>query len=137
MKTRLHRNLFIGLALAAAFAVPIAAANAPDTVTVPTELAYIQAPGGDNDLSRWENFRGGPGGGGPVFPSDYLGHELGGPVGVGTVDVRYPSAAPQSGNGFDWADASVGAGFVLGISLLAAAGVLALRRRRALTPRVT
>ena len=132
MKARLHKNLLVGLTLAAAFAVPIAAARAPDTVTVPTELAYIQAPGGNSDLSRWESFRGGPGGGGPVFPSDYLGHELGGPGSAGGVSVAYPFAAANGGGGLDWADAAVGAGFMAGIALLVAAGLLAMRRRRTL-----
>ena len=132
MKARLHKNLVVGLALAAAVTAPIAAAKAPDTVTVPPELAYIQAPGGNSDLSRWENFRGGPGGGGPVFPSDYLGHELGGPGSASGVSVAYPSVAVNGGSGFDWADAAVGAGFMAGIALLVAAGLLAMRRRRTL-----
>jgi hypothetical protein len=131
MKARLHKNLVVGLALAAALMAPIAAAKATDTVTVPPELSYIQAPGGNNDLDRWENFRGGPGGGGPILPSDYLGHELGGPGGVGVVDTGSPMAA-NSVNRFDWADAGVGAAFVAGIALLIAAGLLAWSKRRPL-----
>jgi hypothetical protein len=131
MKARLPKNLLVGLTLAAAFAVPIAAAKAPDTVTVPPELSYIQAPGGNNDLGRWETFRGGPGGGGPVFPSDYIGgHDYAGPGSAGVVGTG--SVTPLSRNGFDWADAAVGAGFVAGLALLVAAGLLALRRRRTL-----
>jgi hypothetical protein len=131
MRARIHKRLLVGLALAAALTAPAAAAQSPDAGTVPPELSYIQAPGGNNDLDRWQTFRGGPGGGGPVFPSDYLGHELGGPASVGLVETQSPAAA-ISGNDFDWADAAVGAGFVAGLALLVAAGVLALRKRRTL-----
>ena len=131
MRARIHKKLFVGLALAAAFTAPAAAAQSPDTVTVPPELSYIQAPGGNTDLGRWETFRGGPGGGGPLFPSDYLGHDVGGPVGVGLVSTG-PVATVQARPGFDWADAGVGAGFAAGLALLVTAGLLALRRRRPL-----
>ena len=112
MKARL-RKLLVGLVLAAALAAPIATGKAPDTVTVPAELTYIQGPGGNNDLSRWENFRGGPGG-------------------VGVVGTGFAPAVVTDG-GFDWLDACVGAGFAAGIALLAA-GLVALRRRRPLAP---
>jgi hypothetical protein len=130
MRARIHKQLFVGLALAAALTAPAAVAQSPDTVTVPPALSYIQAPGGNNDLSRFEGYRGGPGAVGMVNPSDYLGHDFGGPGGVGPVGSV--SVAPQSSNTFDWADAGVGAGFAAGLALLLAAGVLALRRRRTL-----
>ena len=131
MKARLHKNLVVGLAFAAAVTAPPAMAQSPDTVTVPPELSYIQAPGGNNDLGRWETFRGGPGGGGPVFPSDYIGgHDDAGPGSAGVVGAV--SITPLTRNGFDWADAAVGAGFAAGLALLVAAGLLALRRRRPL-----
>jgi hypothetical protein len=40
-----------------------------------------------------------------------------------------PAGAP---NGFDWTDAGIGAGSTLGLALLVAAAMLALRRRHAL-----
>ncbi len=44
-----------------------------------------------------------------------------------------PIVAPATtGDGFDWADAAVGAGFAAGIALLVAAGLLTARRRRTL-----
>ena len=111
MTARLHK-LLVGLAVAAAVAAPIAAAKAPDRVAVPPELMYIQGPGGNSDLSRFQNFRGGP-------------------VGVGAVDPVTAATAATDG-GFDWADAGVGAGFVAGIALLIAGGLLAWSRRRPL-----
>jgi hypothetical protein len=111
MKTPLHKML-IGLALAAALAAPIAAAKAPDTVTVPAELAYIQGPGGNNNLSQFENYRGGPGG-------------------VGIVDTEFAPKVATNG-GFDWVDAAVGAGFAAGIALIVGAALLARGRRRPL-----
>ena len=131
MKASLHKNLVVGLVLATALTAPTALAKSPDMVTVPPELAYIQAPGGNNDLSRWEIFRGGPGGGGPIFPSDYLGHDLGGPGSAGAVATGSPLAT-NSVNRFDWTDAGIGAGFVAGVALLVAAGLLAWSRRRPL-----
>ena len=111
MKTRLH-TLFVGLALAAAIAAPVATAQAPDAVTVPDELAYIQGPGGNNDVSRWESFRGGP-------------------VGVGVMDTRFaPTVATNSG--FDWGNTAVGAGLVTGIALLVGAILIARTRRHPL-----
>ncbi len=131
MTARIHKQLLVGLALAAALTAPTAMAQSPDTVTVPPALSYIQAPGGNNDLGRWETFRGGPGGGGPVFPSDYIGgHDYAGPGSAGVVGAV--SVTPLTRNGFDWADAAVGAGFAVGLALLVAAGLLALRRRRTL-----
>ena len=129
MKTRLHK-LLVGLALLAGIMAPTAIAQTPNSVTVPSGLAYIQGPGGNNDLSRWENFRGGPGGGGPLLASDYLGHNVGGPTGVGIVAGMEPVTV-GSESSFDWIDAAVGAGFAAGIALLAA-GLVLLRRRRPL-----
>src|SRR5262245_48917932 len=123
-------KLIVGIALAAAMVAPAAFAQAPAAVMVPSDLMYIQGPGGNTDLSRFENFRGGPGGGGPLLPSDYLGHELGGPGSAGDVSVAFPPVAANGGSGFDWADAAVGAGFMAGIALLLAAGLLAMRGRR-------
>ena len=110
--TALLHKLLVGLAVAAAVAAPTAAAKAPDAVAVPPELMYIQGPGGNSDLSRFQNFRGGP-------------------VGVGAVDTVTTPVAPADG-GFDWVDAAVGAGFVAGIALLVGAGLLAWSRRRPL-----
>ena len=133
MKARFDKKLFVGIALAAALTAPAAAAEAPASVTVPNELSYIQAPGGNSDVTRFQNFRGGPGGAGPILPSDYLGHELGGPGGVTDVGIRYPApASAPTANSFDWADAAVGAGFASGLALLALGCALARRRRRSL-----
>lgn len=112
MKARFHK-LLVGLTLAAALAAPVATAQAPDSVTVPSELAYIQGPGGNNDLSRWESFRGGP-------------------AGVGVVGAGSLPPVVATEGGFDWVDAAVGAGFVAGIALLVGAGLLARSRRRPL-----
>jgi hypothetical protein len=56
-----------------------------------------------------------------------------GAVSVGRSDVRVaPALAPatQPGGTFEWADASVGAGFALMISLLVAGGASIRARRR-------
>lgn len=99
-------------------------------ITIPSWLSQLRQPGGISGLANFENFRGGPGAGGPVFPSDFLGHDLAGPGVAGSaigVETETPVVAR-----FDWADAAVGAGFEAGIALLVAAGVLTIRRRRSL-----
>lgn len=101
----------ITLALAvAAVAIPVAPAGNSDS--------YIGHPGG-------------PGAAGPVMP-EYNGVALnreliGGPGGAGPV-LSVP--ARSKGEGFDWADAAVGGGFVAGIALLAAAAAMLVRGRR-------
>jgi hypothetical protein len=153
MKTWFDKKVLVGLALAAALAAPIASAKTPEKTTIPSELSYIRAPGAVSDLARFEGFRGGPTGAyesqglkvtipselsyiqAPGSVSDLARFEgfRGGPGGVTDVGTRYPAtASAPTGNACDWADASVGAGFTAGIALLAAAGVLALRRRRPL-----
>ena len=58
MKARIHKKLFVGLALAAALTAPAAVLRSRQTrVPAPPELSYIQGPGGNNDLGRWETFR--------------------------------------------------------------------------------
>jgi hypothetical protein len=153
MKTWFDKKVLVGLALAAALTAPIASAKAPAKVTIPSKLSYIQAPGSVSDLARFEEFRGGPTGAyesqglkvtiprelsyiqAPGSVSDLARFEgfRGGPAGVTDVGIRYPATEPApTGNAFDWTDAAVGAGFAAGIALLAAAGALALRRRRPL-----
>jgi hypothetical protein len=151
MMARFDKRQLVGIALAAILVVPAASAKAPSAVTIPEELAHIQQPGGVSDLAWLENFRGGPGGvyemeGARVkIPSElsyiqapgsvnYLAQFegfRGGPGGVTDV-IRYsaPAVAP-AGSAFDWAAAIIGASFAAGIAL-AAAGLLALRRRRPL-----
>lgn len=154
MQARLDKKLLVGFALAAALAAPLAAAKSPGTVTIPDELAYIQEPGSVSDLSRFESFRGGPAGvyesptsakvtipstlsyiQAPGSVSDLARFEgfRGGPGGVSDIGIRYPTAAGAPvGDGFDWTDAAVGAGFASGLALFILGGALALRRRRSL-----
>jgi hypothetical protein len=49
--------------------------------------------------------------------------------GAGAVDRPSPVVSIQS-DGFDWADAGIGAGGAAGLALLAAAATLGLRRQR-------
>jgi hypothetical protein len=48
------------------------------------------------------------------------------------VVVKMPGSAPEpaSARGIDWADAGIGAGGLLGLSLLGAGGAFAMHRRR-------
>jgi hypothetical protein len=46
------------------------------------------------------------------------------------ADVSTPTVAAAPGDGFDWGDAGIGAGAVLGIVALGGAGLLTLRRHR-------
>lgn len=48
----------------------------------------------------------------------------------GPGDVSVPSAPSSTGDGFNWGDASIGAGSVLGLVLLAGAAVFTVRRSR-------
>jgi hypothetical protein len=93
-----------------AVAVPVARAGNSDS--------YIGHPGG-------------PGAAGPVLP-EYNGIPLnreliGGPGGAGPV-LNVPSRS--TAEGFDWAAAAVGGGFVAGIAALSAAGAILARGRR-------
>ena len=124
------KRIIILVAAVAAIAAPSALADSGTKVTIPSWLSQLQQPGGTSDLAQFENFRGGPAAGGPVLPSDYLGHELGGPGAAGPA-IRIESGQPAA-DGFDWADAGVGAGFAAGIALLLAAGLLTFRSRRTL-----
>ena len=133
MKARLHKNLLVGLHAGRCVRGANRCRQGPGQRDGADEACLHPGAGWEQRISsRWESFRGGPGGGGTVFPSHYLGHELGGPGSAGGVSVAYPFAAANGGGGLDWADAAVGAGFMAGIALLVAAGLLAMRRRRAL-----
>lgn len=44
--------------------------------------------------------------------------------------VEVPVASPSAHSGLDWGDAGIGAGSMLGLTLLAAGGVLAVTNRR-------
>jgi hypothetical protein len=44
--------------------------------------------------------------------------------------VKVPVATPSQDRGLDWGDAGIGAGGMLGLVLLAAAGILAVSHRR-------
>jgi len=44
--------------------------------------------------------------------------------------VKVPVATPAADSGLDWGDAGIGAGGMLGLVLLAAAGILAVSHRR-------
>ena len=56
---------------------------------------------------------------------------LRGDAGASVSDVRVvPGPATQPSESFEWADASVGAGFTAGIGLLVAGGALTFSRRR-------
>lgn len=51
--------------------------------------------------------------------------------GVGAIQApEQPVSAPAAGDGFNWGDAGVGAGSILGALLLAGAAMLTLRRGR-------
>jgi hypothetical protein len=52
-----------------------------------------------------------------------------------TVVSRVPVAPPARGSGLDWGDAGIGAGAMLGLVLLAAAGILAVSHRRGASSR--
>jgi hypothetical protein len=106
---KLGSIITLGLAVVA-IAVPVARAGGSDS--------YIGHPGG-------------PGAAGPILP-EYdgvpLNRELiGGPGGAGPV-LSVP--ARTTGDGFDWAAAAVGGGFVAGIAILVAASALLARGRR-------
>ena len=106
---RLRSLITLVLAILAV-SVPIARAGSSDS--------YIGHPGG-------------PGAAGPVLP-EYNGVPLnrdfiGGPGGAGPV-VKV--ATPVTGDGFDWAAAAVGGGFVAGIAILVAAAAMLARGRK-------
>ena len=44
--------------------------------------------------------------------------------------VRVPQPVPSTDTGLDWGDAGIGAGAMLGLILLAGAGILAVTHRR-------
>jgi hypothetical protein len=95
---------------------------------------------------------GGPGAGGPVLATDYLGYEPAGGPGAGGpalqqrlqvgegfslgIPPEYLAdtevVATARTGGFDWADASIGAAFAAGVSIFAAGAWLIVRRRHAL-----
>jgi hypothetical protein len=80
---------------------------------------------GDTHATRVTGGRGQPGLAKPVTPGS--GHHY-------TGQQLRPRAVIQSSRTFDWADASVGAGFTVALALLAAGGALVLSRRRAHRP---
>jgi hypothetical protein len=49
--------------------------------------------------------------------------------------VKVPVASPSAEGGLDWGDAGIGAGAMLGLVLLAAAGILAATHRRGASSR--
>jgi hypothetical protein len=49
--------------------------------------------------------------------------------------VRVPQPVPAGDTGLDWGDAGIGAGGMLGLVLLAAAGILAVSHRRGASSR--
>ena len=49
--------------------------------------------------------------------------------------VKVPVASPTADSGLDWGDAGIGAGAMLGLVLLAAAGILAVSHRRGTSSR--
>jgi hypothetical protein len=152
MMTWFEKKQLVGLVLAAALLAPAASAKTSSSVTIPSELAHIQQPGGISDLAWLDSFQGGPGSvygiesRGVQVPAElsyirapgsvsYLAQFEGFRGGPGSVTdaVRYPASAPApNARGFDWAAAAVGAGFAAGIALLAAAGLGVHRRRRLL-----
>jgi hypothetical protein len=107
MKLRLLITLVLAIV---AVSVPVARAGNSDS--------YIGHPGG-------------PGAAGPVLP-EYNGVPLnrdliGGPGGAGPV---VSLAGQSTSDGFDWAAAAVGGGFVAGIAILVAAAAMLARGRR-------
>jgi hypothetical protein len=115
MTIRIRLLIMLGLVVAAV-AVPLAQAGNSDS--------YIGHPGG-------------PGGVGPVpmlnSSGSYIGHP-GGPGGVGPV---LADSTRSMGDGFDWADAVIGGGFVAGIALAGIGVALMMRRRRPLAEQQT
>jgi hypothetical protein len=106
---KLRSLITLGLAVLAV-SVPVARAGNPDS--------YIGHPGG-------------PGAAGPVLP-EYNGVPLnrdfiGGPGGAGPV---MQVATPAAADGFDWAAAAVGGGFVAGVAILVAAAAMLARGRK-------
>jgi hypothetical protein len=104
------RSLITLVLAIVAVSVPVAQAGNPDS--------YIGHPGG-------------PGAAGPVLP-EYNGVPLnrdliGGPGGAGPV---MNVATPARGDGFDWAAAAVGGGFVAGIAILVATAAMLARGRK-------
>jgi hypothetical protein len=100
------------------------------TVTIPSWLSQLRQPGGTSDLARFQNLRGGPGAGGPVLPSEYLGHELAGPGAAGPI-IGIESDMPVT-DGFNWGDFGIGAASMFGLAMLLAGlglGALAVRHR--------
>ena len=148
----MSRKSFITTALAAAaIAAPAAQATNPlghpggptSVGLVTAQSSYLGHPGGPTSVgivltkaasgaTSLRSIAGGPVSvgfvqGKPTSSKSYFGR-VGGPTGVGLVQLPTPSSTPS----FAWDDAAIGAGFALGVTLLAAGGFLATRRRATL-----
>ena len=106
MNARASKTILLALVVAA-IAVPGAVARLPEHPKVPASLAYIQDPGSVSDFDTYDFVE---------------------PTGV-YEPVRQPTAVAPTAGGFAWRDAAIGGGFVMGVCLLAAAGMLVVRRR--------
>jgi hypothetical protein len=101
-------------------------------ITLVLAIVAVSVPvarAGNSD--SYSGHPGGPGAAGPVLP-EYNGVPLnrdfiGGPGGAGPV-LSLP--ARSTSEGFDWAAAAVGGGFVAGIAILVAAAAIFARGRR-------
>src|SRR5262245_46359826 len=112
MEGRIHNNTLTTILMAlvvAAIAVPGAGAGSPQQPAVPASLAQIQHPGGVSDFDTYDFVQ---------------------PTGVYET-WRQPTSAGATAAGFAWRDAAIGGIFMVGLGLLAAGVLLAVRRSRA------
>src|SRR5262245_50509406 len=112
MKARTHKKTLMMILLAlvvASIVVTGSSAGSPQHGAVPASLAQIQQPGGVSDFDTYNFVE---------------------PTGVYESVLRQPTSAGAATAGFAWRDAAIGGSFVFGLGLLAAGGVLAVRRQR-------
>ena len=121
-QSKLGRSIMLALAIAVV-CIPVAQAR---------NTALRSATADPSFTDSYIGHPGGPGSVDPVFalPSSgsYIGH-AGGPGFVGQVPGEIAPAVEQ-GSSFDWGAAGIGAGFVVGLGLLAAGMRLMVRGRR-------
>jgi hypothetical protein len=59
------------------------------------------------------------------------------PIQGGAPEPTFASSSPATGDGFDWADAALGAGAALALVALSGIGLLTARKRTAIAPSVS
>jgi hypothetical protein len=105
----------------AALALTVAAVAAPTAAASNPDQQFPAAPPEQRQDLRMPDTRDAAEGRGPSSAPDVV-----------VIKVREPEAAPAGG--IDWADAGIGAGSVLGLSLLGIGGALLLVHRKRATP---